>query len=423
MPPKVARGAACAARPSHSLGGRARAAATKGYLHVNIRSDWTAHLVRGRHRVDRLPCGGRDCGAQACERRGGDAHLGRPCGGPSVRRGAHGVLRHLVILLHDGDTSIEYAVRYHSNAAGADAWLYQLAGLWAGREGRFVPGLAHLAVQLRGGRAQPEAAGEARFHGAARGADRAGGVRVTLFSESMPFTALAAQYLDDRQPARRGGALGHEHARQHWAMAIHPPTLFVGYAGLTIPFAYAIAAIIVNDSSKAWVVRSQRYVLFSWLFLGIGIGLGAVWAYVVLGWLATGPGPRREREPAVMARGRGAHRQLHRVPPARRVQALVGHVRARRSRSSSWARSSRARASCSPCTRSRATTCRSVLFGCSIAASVLAGIVGLIAVHAGPRHPRLPEGAPRQRAGVRLGHAGEPRVHIRRLRRPPGHGR
>ena len=67
-------------------------------------------------------------------------------------------------------------------------------------------------------------------------------------------------------------------------MAIHPPTLFVGYAGLTIPFAYAIAAIIVNDSSKAWVVRSQRYALFSWLFLGIGIGLGAVWAYVVLGW-------------------------------------------------------------------------------------------------------------------------------------------
>lgn len=67
-------------------------------------------------------------------------------------------------------------------------------------------------------------------------------------------------------------------------MAIHPPTLFVGYAGLTIPFAYAIAALIVNDPSREWVVRGQRYALFSWLFLGIGIGLGAVWAYVVLGW-------------------------------------------------------------------------------------------------------------------------------------------
>ncbi|MFR3091852.1 MAG: heme lyase CcmF/NrfE family subunit [Eggerthella lenta] len=56
-----------------------------------------------------------------------------------------------------------------------------------------------------------------------------------------------------------------------------------GYAG-SIPFAYAIAALIVNDSSKEWVVRSTRYALFSWLFLGIGIGLGAIWAYVVLGW-------------------------------------------------------------------------------------------------------------------------------------------
>ena len=58
----------------------------------------------------------------------------------------------------------------------------------------------------------------------------------------------------------------------------------MGYAGLTIPFAYAIAALIVNDPSREWVVRIQRYALFSWLFLGIGIGLGAVWAYVVLGW-------------------------------------------------------------------------------------------------------------------------------------------
>ena len=40
----------------------------------------------------------------------------------------------------------------------------------------------------------------------------------------------------------------------------------------------------MNDPSREWVVRSQRYALFSWLFLGIGIGLGAVWAYVVLGW-------------------------------------------------------------------------------------------------------------------------------------------
>ncbi|MBI4743394.1 MAG: heme lyase CcmF/NrfE family subunit [Actinobacteria bacterium] len=70
----------------------------------------------------------------------------------------------------------------------------------------------------------------------------------------------------------------------HWAMTLHPSTLFIGYAGLTIPFAYGIAALLIKDSEAEWVKRSQKWTLFSWLFLGIGIYLGAVWAYVVLGW-------------------------------------------------------------------------------------------------------------------------------------------
>ena len=51
-----------------------------------------------------------------------------------------------------------------------------------------------------------------------------------------------------------------------------------------MPFAYAIAALIVNDDSAEWVVSSTPYAMFSWLLLGVGIGLGSVWAYVVLGW-------------------------------------------------------------------------------------------------------------------------------------------
>lgn len=70
----------------------------------------------------------------------------------------------------------------------------------------------------------------------------------------------------------------------HWAMIFHPPTLFVGYAGMTIPFAYAIAALLTGDASDEWVNRSRLWTLFTWLFLTIGIFLGAVWAYVVLGW-------------------------------------------------------------------------------------------------------------------------------------------
>lgn len=70
----------------------------------------------------------------------------------------------------------------------------------------------------------------------------------------------------------------------HWAMVLHPPTLFMGYAGATIPFAFAIAALLDRNSSSDWVDRAHKWTLFGWLFLTVGIFLGALWAYVVLGW-------------------------------------------------------------------------------------------------------------------------------------------
>lgn len=194
----------------------------------------------------------------------------------------------LVYCFMTGDTSIEYVVRYHSDSASELAWLYKLSGLWAGREGSLLFWAWLIAVfnsvvavrnMKRGRKLDSMALLVSQLVLAAF-------VGVLLFSESnMPFTATAAKYFDGSGNLRGEAALwGMNTLLEHWAMAIHPPTLFVGYAGLTIPFAYAIAAIIVNDSSKEWVVRSQRYTLFSWLFLGVGIGLGAVWAYVVLGW-------------------------------------------------------------------------------------------------------------------------------------------
>ena len=97
-----------------------------------------------------------------------------------------------------------------------------------------------------------------------------------------PFKTTPAHWLGS------GGELlvstGMNPLLQHWAMIIHPPTLFIGYAGLVVPFAFAIGALIANDSSKTWVTIVDRITVFSWLFLGIGIGLGSIWAYVVLGW-------------------------------------------------------------------------------------------------------------------------------------------
>ncbi len=194
----------------------------------------------------------------------------------------------LVYCFFSGDVSIEYVLNQRSDASGADAWLYKLAGLWAGRQGSLLF-WAWLIAVFNAVVAIRNLKGLHKLDSMALMVAQlvlAAFVGVLLFSESnMPFTVTPMRYFtSDGQLTAAASMLGMNTLLEHWAMAIHPPTLFVGYAGLTIPFAFAIGALIVNDSSKEWVIRSQRYALFSWLFLGIGIGLGAVWAYVVLGW-------------------------------------------------------------------------------------------------------------------------------------------
>ncbi len=65
-------------------------------------------------------------------------------------------------------------------------------------------------------------------------------------------------------------------------MFFHPPTLYAGYAGFVVPFAFAVAGLLSGDQD--WVEYTRRWTVFSWLFLSIGIVIGAWWAYVILGW-------------------------------------------------------------------------------------------------------------------------------------------
>lgn len=70
---------------------------------------------------------------------------------------------------------------------------------------------------------------------------------------------------------------------QNFWMIIHPPTLFIGFASLAVPFAFAIAALMKNQYDK-WVVYSIPWLLFSGGILGLGIMMGGYWAYSILGW-------------------------------------------------------------------------------------------------------------------------------------------
>lgn len=72
--------------------------------------------------------------------------------------------------------------------------------------------------------------------------------------------------------------------QNHWLMALHPPMLYVGYVGLTVPFAFAISALMVKASGAAWLTRTRNWTLFAWMFLTAGIVLGGLWSYEVLGW-------------------------------------------------------------------------------------------------------------------------------------------
>lgn len=194
----------------------------------------------------------------------------------------------LVYCFFAGDYSILYVLQEKSSSTSDLAWLYKLSGLWAGRAGSllfwaFLISLFSLTLCIRA-----RSAGTEMDNMAIMVIDvvLVAFLGVLVLSESnMPFAPTPANYFNaDGSLSAMASMMGMNTLLEHWAMAIHPPVLFVGYAGMTVPFAYAVAALVVGDSSKNWVVRATGYTLFSWLFLGAGIGLGAVWAYVVLGW-------------------------------------------------------------------------------------------------------------------------------------------
>ncbi|PKQ15105.1 MAG: hypothetical protein CVT67_10955 [Actinobacteria bacterium HGW-Actinobacteria-7] len=183
------------------------------------------------------------------------------------------------------DYTFMYVAENHPTDVSSLAWLYKVSGVWAGREGSLLFWAWLLSCF----------AAYVAYKRMDKTDDLSNmGLMVTnivlaLFGSAMlfsqpnnPFKASPAEWIGPSGELLTTG--GMNPLLQHWAMILHPPTLFIGYAGLTIPFAFAIASLIVGDSSKRWVELVDRITVFSWLFLGAGIGLGSVWAYVVLGW-------------------------------------------------------------------------------------------------------------------------------------------
>jgi cytochrome c-type biogenesis protein CcmF len=95
-----------------------------------------------------------------------------------------------------------------------------------------------------------------------------------------PFKVLAA----GREVTGVADGSGLNPLLQHWAMAIHPPMLYLGYIGFVVPFAFAMGSLVTRQPGDAWIHTARRWTLAAWLFQSCGILLGAAWAYAVLGW-------------------------------------------------------------------------------------------------------------------------------------------
>jgi cytochrome c-type biogenesis protein CcmF len=109
---------------------------------------------------------------------------------------------------------------------------------------------------------------------------------VVLLGFSVFFTALmilaANPFRTSASPPVEGAGL--DPLLRHATMMIHPPLLYSGYTMLTIPFAFAVGALITGRTGADWIQVTRRFALAAWLCLGVGIMLGARWSYTELGW-------------------------------------------------------------------------------------------------------------------------------------------
>ena len=170
----------------------------------------------------------------------------------------------------------DFSLRFVAIASeSTQSLFYTIAAFWGGHDGALLLWALILAgymvVGVRSLRGHPDLQAPATatlFIVAAF-------FSILLVSASNPFAPLVP-------PPPEGQGLN-PLLRNPW-MAIHPPTLYLGFVGMSMPFAIAVAALVTGRLDETWVVLARRWVLVGWTFLTLGLLFGAKWSYVVLGW-------------------------------------------------------------------------------------------------------------------------------------------
>src|SRR5213080_3190738 len=189
----------------------------------------------------------------------------------------------LEYLFFSDNFSNAYVVAYSNRDL---ATFYKIATLWSGQEGSLLFWSFLLAVYVlsvlvtyrnKNGELMP-------YVGVVMAGVQIFFLTLNNFVAS-PFKALASAGADGvmNYVARADGS-GLNPLLQYPEMVIHPPNLYSGYTGFTIPFAFALGALLARYPGEKWIHLTRKWAMIAWMFQSMGILLGAHWAYAVLGW-------------------------------------------------------------------------------------------------------------------------------------------
>ena len=181
----------------------------------------------------------------------------------------------LTQLLMTSNFDVDYVAHYTSQETPL---IYKFTALWAGQSGSllfwlFILSLYAIIAILQNQRSQLKLMPW---------------VMIVLVTVQLFFLILVNFITNPFAPTETDfvivNGLGLNPLLQNATMAIHPPMLYLGFVGFTVPFAFSIAAMAQRDMNALWMRTVRQWLLFVWLMLSIGVMLGGWWAYQELGW-------------------------------------------------------------------------------------------------------------------------------------------
>jgi cytochrome c-type biogenesis protein CcmF len=179
----------------------------------------------------------------------------------------------LVWAAFTNDYSVDY-ILHHTNRALP--WYYKFSALWSGQEGSLV--LWAWLLSAYGFVLRLRHKTDVTLH--AYASTILAGIQIFFFS----LLAFAAPPFAFAPGPLQADGFGLNPLLQYPEMVIHPPMLYLGYVGFSVPFAFALGALMMRYPGEKWIHITRRWTMVTWLFLTCGICLGMHWAYAVLGW-------------------------------------------------------------------------------------------------------------------------------------------